>query len=132
MESAPGVDVTGLLRALTAGDSEALARLVDILYEELRRIAYAYMRHERDGHTLQASALINEAYLRLVGAQSVACEGRIHFLALAAQTMRRILVEHARSRTYLKRGGGMLRTSLDEGMVVAPDREPELLELTMR
>jgi ECF sigma factor len=117
MESAPG-DVTGLLRALTAGDREALAQLVAVLYQELRRIAYGYMRGEREGHTLQTGALINEAYLRLVGAHSVECEGRIHFLALAAQTMRRILVEHARSRAYLKRGGGMLRASLDEGMVI--------------
>lgn len=129
MESVPGVDVTGLLRALTAGDEEALPQLVSILYHELRRIAYGYMSREREGHTLQTSALINEAYLRLVSAEGLACEGRIHFLALAAQTMRRILVEHARSRTYLKRGGGMVRTSLDEGMVAAPDRDPELLEL---
>jgi RNA polymerase sigma-70 factor, ECF subfamily len=129
MESVPGVNVTGLLRALSAGDREALAQLVAILYQELRRIAYRYMGREREGHTLQTSDLINEAYLRLVGAQNVQCEDRIHFLALAAQMMRRILVEHARSRAYLKRGGGTLRTSLDEGMTVAPDRDPELLEL---
>lgn len=129
MQSVPEADVTGLLRALTAGDQEALAQLVSVLYHELRRIANGYMRRERDGHTLQASALINEAYLRLVGAHSVECEGRIHFLALAAQTMRRILVEHARSRSYRKHGGGMPRASLDEGMVMAPDRDPELLEL---
>ena len=129
MQSVPETDVTGLLRALTAGDQEALPQLVSVLYDELRRIACGYMRHEREGHTLQTSALINEAYLRLVGVQNVECQGRIHFLALAAQTMRRILVEHARSRTYLKRGGGMFRTSLDDGMVMAPDRDPELLEL---
>ena len=129
MESVPGVNVTGLLRALSAGDREALAQLVAILYQELRRIAYGYMGREREGHTLQTSDLINEAYLRLVGAQNVQCEDRIHFLALAAQMMRRILVEHARSRAYLKRGGGTLRTSLDEGMTVAPDRDPELLAL---
>jgi len=129
MESVPSVDVTGLLRAVTAGDQEALARLVSVLYHELRRIAYGYMRREREGHTLQTSALINEAYLRLVGAQAVECEGRIHFLALAAQMMRRILVEHARSRAYLKRGGGTLRASLDEGMMMAPERDPELLAL---
>jgi RNA polymerase sigma-70 factor (ECF subfamily) len=129
MESVPGVNVTGLLRALSAGDREALAQLVAILYQELRRIAYGYMGREREGHTLQTSDLINEAYLRLVGAQNVQCEDRIHFLALAAQMMRRILVEHARSRAYQKRGGGTLRTSLDEGMTLAPDRDPELLEL---
>jgi RNA polymerase sigma factor (TIGR02999 family) len=129
MESVPEADVTGLLRSLTAGDQQALAQLVSVLYQELRRIAYGYMRREREGHTLQTSALINEVYLRLVGAQNVECEGRIHFLALAAQTMRRILVEHARSRAYLKRGGGMFRSSLDEGMVMAPDRDPQLLEL---
>jgi RNA polymerase sigma-70 factor, ECF subfamily len=129
MEPVSGVDVTGLLRALTAGDQEALAQLVPVLYEELRRIAYGYMRREREGHTLQTSALINEAYLRLVGAQTIECESRVHFLALAAQMMRRILVEHARSRAYRKRGGGLLRTSLDEDMMVAPDRDPELLEL---
>ncbi|HEY7212080.1 MAG TPA: sigma-70 family RNA polymerase sigma factor [Bryobacteraceae bacterium] len=129
MESASGEDVSILLRALTAGDREALPQLVAVLYQELRRIAYGYMRRERDGHTLQTSALINEAYLRLVGAQTVECEGRIHFLALAAQTMRRILVEHARSRAYLKHGGGMLRTSFEEGTVMAPNRDPELLAL---
>jgi RNA polymerase sigma factor (TIGR02999 family) len=129
MESASGEDVSILLRALTAGDREALPQLVAVLYQELRRIAYGYMRRERDGHTLQTSALINEAYLRLVGAQMVECEGRIHFLALAAQTMRRILVEHARSRAYLKHGGGMLRTSFEEGTVMAPNRDPELLAL---
>jgi RNA polymerase sigma-70 factor, ECF subfamily len=129
MESVPGVNVTGLLRALSAGDREALAQLVAILYQELRRIAYGYMGREREGHTLQTSDLINEAYLRLVRAQNVQCEDRIHFLALAAQAMRHILVEHARSRAYLKRGGGNLRISLDEGMTVAPDRDPELLEL---
>lgn len=129
MESASGEDVSILLRALTAGDREALPQLVAVLYQELRRIAYGYMRRERDGHTLQTSALINEAYLRLVGARTVECEGRIHFLALAAQTMRRILVEHARSRAYLKHGGGMLRTSFEEGTVMAPNRDPELLAL---
>ena len=129
MKSGSEVDVTGLLRALTAGDHGALAPLVDVLYQELRRIAYGYMRREREDHTLQTSALINEAYLRLVGAQIIECEGRIHFLALAARTMRRILVEHARSRAYLKRGGGMLPISLGEGVVIGQDRDPELLAL---
>ncbi len=129
MEPTPCVDVTGLLCALTAGDREALGQLVPVLYEDLRRIADGYMRRERSDHTLQATALINEAYLRLAGAQNVQCEGRVHFLALAAQTMRHILVEHARSRSYLKRGGGMLRASLEEGMILAPDRDRELLEL---
>jgi RNA polymerase sigma-70 factor (ECF subfamily) len=129
MEPTPGVEVTALLRALTAGDQKALAQLMAVLYQELRRIAYGYMRREREDHTLQTSDLINEAYLRLVGASSVECEGRIHFLALAAQTMRRILVEHARSRAYLKRGGGMVRMPLEEAMVMAPDRDPQLLAL---
>ena len=88
MEPVPGVDITGLLRALTAGDQEGLAQLVPLLYEELGRIAYGYMRREREGHTLQTSALINEAYLRLVGAHSVECESRVHFVALGAQMMR--------------------------------------------
>lgn len=129
MEPAPGVDITSLLHAITGGDQDALAQLVAVLYEELRRIAYGYMRREREGHSLQTSALVNEAYLRLVGAQSIECQGRIHFLALAAQVMRRILVEHARSRASLKHGGGTLHASLEEGMVVALDRDPELLKL---
>jgi len=128
MKSVPEMDVTGLLRALTSGDQEALAQVVAILYQELWRIAYGYMRREREGHTFQTSDLVNETYLRLAGARFIECEGRIHFLALAAQAMRRILVEHARSRAYLKRGGGMFHTSLDEGMIT-PDRDPELLEL---
>lgn len=129
MEPSPGVDITNLLRAITGGDQDALGQLVAILYDELRRIAYGYMRREREDHTLQTSALINEAYLRLIGAQSIEYKGRIHFLALAAQTMRRILVEHARSRAYVKHGGGMPCVSLEEGMVIAPDRDPELLKL---
>ena len=105
---------TGLLRAWSQGDESALDRLVPLVYEELHRLARRYMRQERPDHTLQATSLVNEAYLRLIDVNRVEWRNRAHFLAVAAQMMRRILVESARNRQRQKRGGGAVRVSLDD------------------
>jgi RNA polymerase sigma factor (TIGR02999 family) len=109
-----GSGPTELLRAWSQGDGSALDRLVPLVYEELHRLARRYMRQERPGHTLQATSLVNEAYLRLIGVNRVEWRNRAHFLALAAQMMRRILVESARNRQRQKRGGGAVHVSLDD------------------
>lgn len=101
------VDITILLKAWNGGDLAALDRLTPLIYEELRRLAHRHMRHERAGHTLQTTALVNEAYIRLVDVKGVDWHDRSHFLALCAQIMRRILVDAARRRASTKRGGGM-------------------------
>jgi RNA polymerase sigma-70 factor, ECF subfamily len=98
-------EVTSLLKAWSQGDASALDRLTPLLYDELRRLAHGYMRHERAGHTLQTTALVNEAYLRLVDVKQVAWQDRAHFFAVAARAMRRVLVDAARSRAAVKRGG---------------------------
>lgn len=119
----PG-SVTGLLLAWRGGDEAALEQLVPLVHEELHRIARGCMRGERAGHSLQATALVNEAYLRLIGAQRVDWQNRVHFLAVSARLMRRILVDFARSKKYQKRGGGAQAITLDEGLVVAePGRD---------
>src|SRR5262245_14547722 len=105
---------TELLRAWSQGDGSALDRLVPLVYEELHRLAQRYMRQERPDHTLQATSLVNEAYLRLIDINRIEWRNRAHFLALAAQMMRRILVESARNRQRQKRGGGALHVSLDD------------------
>jgi RNA polymerase sigma factor (TIGR02999 family) len=110
--------VTGLLLAWRGGDEAALEQLVPLVHEELHRIARGCMRGERAGHSLQATALVNEAYLRLIGAQQVDWQNRVHFLAVSARLMRRILVDFARSKRYQKRGGGAQAVSLDEALVV--------------
>jgi len=111
----PNSDIgpTELLRAWSQGDRSALDRLVPQVYEELHRLAERYMRQERPDHTLQATSLVNEAYLRLIDVNRVEWRDRTHFLAVAAQMMRRILVEFARNRQRQKRGGGALHVSLD-------------------
>ena len=124
--SAP--DLTGLLRAWSAGDQAALDRLSPVLYGELKRIARRYMRQERCGHTLQPTALVNEAFLRLVETQGIQWQDRAHFFALAAQMMRRILVNYALARSAGKRGGDR-QVSLDEAMIVSPERDGQLVEL---
>jgi RNA polymerase sigma factor (TIGR02999 family) len=105
---------TELLKAWSQGDGSALERLVPLVYEELHRLARRYMRQERADHTLQATSLVNEAYLRLIDVNRVEWRDRAHFLAVAAQMMRRILVEHARNRRRQKRGGGAVHLHLDE------------------
>jgi RNA polymerase sigma factor (TIGR02999 family) len=105
---------TELLRAWSQGDQSALDRLVPLLYEELHRLARRHMRQERPDHTLQATSLVNEAYLRLIDVDRVEWRDRAHFLAVAAQMMRRILVDFARNRQRQKRGGGAVHVSLDD------------------
>ena len=119
----PGT-VTGLLMAWRGGNEAALEQLVPLVHEELHRIARGCMRGERLGHSLQATALVNEAYMRLIGAQQVDWQNRVHFLAVSARLMRRILVDFARSKKYQKRGGGVEPVTLDEGLVVSePGRD---------
>jgi RNA polymerase sigma factor (TIGR02999 family) len=122
-------DITKLLIDWRNGDKEALDRLMPLVYEQLRRMANNYMRNERKGHTLQTSALVNEAYLRLVDHENIDWQNRAHFFGVAAQAMRRILVDHARSRSYLKRGGAVKQVSLDEAATLAEDRAGELIAL---
>jgi RNA polymerase sigma-70 factor, ECF subfamily len=109
-------EVTGLLLAWSQGDEGALQKLVPMVYEELRRLAHRYMSQERAGHTLQTTALVHEVYQRLIDTPHVGWHDRTHFLAVCAQFMRRILVDHARSHGYLKRGGGLQQVPLDEAL----------------
>jgi RNA polymerase sigma factor (TIGR02999 family) len=113
------VRVTALLQAWSDGHRTALDELIPFVYAELRRIARAQLNGERRDHTLQPTALVNEAYLRVVGLTRIRWQNRAHFLAMSARLMRRILVDHARSRKYRKRGGGARRTTFDETMAVA-------------
>jgi RNA polymerase sigma factor (TIGR02999 family) len=128
MASSPGT-ISRLLVEWRDGDKTALDRLVPLVYRELRRLAGYYMRRQRGDHTLQTSALINEAYLRLIDHKHMRWENRAHFYAVAAQAMRRILVDHARSRGYAKRGGGALKVSFDEAVIGAEERAEELIAL---
>ena len=128
MTPSPGT-ITRLLVDWRDGDQTALDRLVPLVYRELRRLAGYYMRRQRADHTLQTSALINEAYLRLIDHKNMRWENRAHFYAVAAQAMRRILVDHARSRGYAKRGGGALKVSFDEAVIGAEERGAELIAL---
>ena len=107
-------EVTGLLVAWSHGDKEALDRLAPLVYDELRRIAHRHMKREAAGHTLQTTALVNEAYLKLAGQPSADWESRRHFFGVAARVMRQILIDHARTRRYAKRGGGVRPASLDQ------------------
>jgi RNA polymerase sigma factor (TIGR02999 family) len=114
-------DITRLLVDWGGGDQAALDELIPLVYDELRRLAARHMRRESQGHTLQTSALINEAYLRLVDQKNVQLQNRAHFFGFAAQLMRRILVDHARSRSRIKRGGGVQMVSLAEQAVMSND-----------
>ena len=122
-------EITELLEQWSEGNQTALDKLYPLVYEELRRLARSYMRREAKGHTLQTTALINEAYVRMVDQKNVRWRNRTHFFAISAQIMRRILVDHARRYLYNKRGGGARRVSLDETMIVAPERSEEVLML---
>jgi RNA polymerase sigma factor (TIGR02999 family) len=121
-------DVSTLLRAWSDGDQNALDQLTPIVYEELRRLAGHYLRGERTGHSLQATALVNEAYLRLVDYKRMRWENRAHFFAVSAQLMRRILVDHAR-RHNLKRGGAIQHVALEDTAVLGGDRDENLVVL---
>jgi RNA polymerase sigma-70 factor (ECF subfamily) len=122
-------DVTLLLQAWGGGDKQALDRLAPLVYRELRRIAGRMMAAERPNHTLQATALVNEAYVRLVDTQQVSWQDRAHFFALCARAMREILIDHARARGSAKRGGDQIAIELDEALAAAPSPEANLLEL---
>ena len=121
--------ITGLLQAWTGGDEHALGELTPVVYRELRAVARRYMAGERPGHTLQATALINEAYIRLIDWKNVRWQNRAHFFAVCAGMMRRILVDSARARGYAKRGGGVRPIPLEDSMVISPERDREILAL---
>lgn len=122
-------EVTQLLLAWSEGDQGALVTLLPRVYDELRRVAAAYLRRERRGHTLETGALVNETYLRLIDQERVVWRNRSHFFGIAAQAMRRILVDHARRHLYARRGGGAPKLSLDEALTLAPERVPALVAL---
>jgi RNA polymerase sigma factor (TIGR02999 family) len=129
MATAQTRDITQLLRAWGGGDEQALVRLTPLVYGELRKAAKRQMARERDSHTLQTTALINEVYLRLVDLDDVTLQDRAHFFAMCARLMRRILTDYARSRSYLKRGGDARRVTFDEALMVAADPPLDLMAL---
>jgi RNA polymerase sigma factor (TIGR02999 family) len=129
MAPRPPSDATDLLLAWSNGDDSAFDKLVPLVYKELRVLAQRYMRHERPDHTLRATALVNEAYLRLIDVNRIQWQNRAHFLAFAAQTMRRILVEFARNRHRQKRGGDAIRVTLDDALGMAEEKQADLVAL---
>jgi len=122
-------DLTVLLQAWSEGDKSALDQLTPMIYNELQRLARRYMARERPSSTLETGALLNEAFLRLVHWKTARWQNRSHFYGLAAQIMRRVLVDHARSHAYKKRGGAIRPVSLDEALVVSPERSPDIVAL---
>lgn len=129
----PGRDttqaVTRLLLQWTDGDAHALDQLLPMVYDELRRLAQSYLRKENVGHTLQSTALVHEAYLRLVDQRSVNWQNRSHFFGIAAQMMRRVLVDHARAHNAAKRGSGGIKVTLDDGLIAAEQRDVNVIAL---
>ena len=123
------VEITGLLKAWSGGDQAALDQLAGHVYDELRHMARRYMRNERAGNTLQATALVNEVYLRLADVKSIDWQQRAQFFAVAAQMMRRILVDAARARGSHKRGGGAIKVNVDEAPLLSPERDSSLVAL---
>src|SRR5205807_9640939 len=121
--------VTHLLSEWSQGDDSALAELTPLVYEELRRLAHHYMEGERPDHTLQTTALVNEAYLRLADQSNPNWQSRAHFFAVAARAMRQILVSYARSNRAQKRGGGAFKVELDEAALVSPEESQEIVDL---
>jgi len=121
--------VTDLLEHWSRGDDAALAELTPLVYEELRRLAHHYMEGERPGHTLQTTALVNEAYLRLADQTNPNWQSRAHFFAVAARAMRGILVNYAKSNQAQKRGGGAARIELDEAAILSPEQSKEIVDL---
>jgi RNA polymerase sigma factor (TIGR02999 family) len=122
-------DVTLLLGQLTKGDPDAAAKLMPVVYDELRRLARNYMRRERSDHTLQPTALVHEAYLKLIEQRSVDWQSRAHFFGIAAQMMRRILIDHARAHLREKRGAGQRAVPLEHALAFAPEQSLELIRL---
>lgn len=129
MDQPPIHEVTQLLKAWSVGDQHALEELTPLVYRQLHQIARRYMAGERSGHTLQTTALVNEAYLRLVDCKKVNWQDRAHFFAVSAQLMRRILIDFARSRGYLKRGGAIPHISLEEAPSVGSEPDLDLVAL---
>jgi RNA polymerase sigma factor (TIGR02999 family) len=129
MDKNQPTDVTGLLLAWNSGDSEALDRLMPLVYDELRRLARRYMRWENPGHTLQATALVNDLYVQLIDQERVNWQNRAHFFGAAAQLIRRLLVDHARARHRLKRGGGGLKVEWNEAINVSKPVEMDVMAL---
>ncbi|MDQ3012007.1 MAG: ECF-type sigma factor, partial [Acidobacteriota bacterium] len=122
-------NVTQLLADWRNGNQDALNQLMPLVHDELRGLAKRYMSRERDGHTLQTNALVNEAYLRLVNQQGINWQNRAHFFAIASQVMRHLLVDHARSKQYAKRGAGSQQVTLNEGTALVGERPIEVLAL---
>ena len=122
-------NVTQLLKDWSGGDQTAADNLMPLVYEELRRLAHQYMRREKPGHTMQTSALVNEAYVRLVDQNQIQWESRAHFFGIAARLMRQILVDQARRRNFAKRGGGAVRVSLNEVVVAVQEQSASVIAL---
>jgi len=122
-------DVTSLLKKLADGNQEAAGELIPVIYQELHRLAVGHLRHERPDHTLQPTALVHEAYIKLVAQRNADWQSRAHFFAVASQLMRRILVDYARRQLRAKRGGRQAKLSLDEVLLVSPDRPDKMLAL---
>jgi RNA polymerase sigma factor (TIGR02999 family) len=120
-------EVTQMLLDWSNGDKEALDKLVPLVYDELRRLAHRFMSREREGHTLQTTALVNEAYLKLIDQRNVSWQNRAHFFAVSAKLMRRILVDYARSRRYAKREGETRKVTLEEAAIVSKERGADLI-----
>ncbi len=131
MDASPSPEVTQLLLDWSEGDTAALNKLIPLVHQELDRLAHNYMSREQAGHTLQTTALVNEAYLRLADGTQVRWQNRAHFFAVSAQIMRRILVDFARRRNFQKRGGTLDRVSLDEAMLVSEESDGDLLSLDL-
>jgi RNA polymerase sigma-70 factor, ECF subfamily len=129
MKTIPSTEVTQWLVAWGNGDETALSKLIPVVYQELHQMAARYMRREKPGHTLQTSGLVHEAYLKLVNQKNVQWQNRAHFFGVAAQLMRRILVDHARKHARLKRGGAAQKLSLDETAIVSGDRATQFIAL---
>ncbi|MDQ1474101.1 MAG: hypothetical protein QOJ99_5581 [Bryobacterales bacterium] len=128
-EEVPGQEVTALLVNWSNGDQHALEELMPLVYNELRRLAGSHLRRERSDHTLQSTALVHEAFLRLVNQRDVHWRSRAHFYGIAAQMIRRILVDHARSQQAGKRGAGAIKLELDEAMAISHQKEVDLVGL---
>jgi RNA polymerase sigma-70 factor (ECF subfamily) len=122
-------DLTELLSDWQQGDQRALAKLTPLVYDELRRIAHRYVQRERNGHTLETTALVNEAYLRLAGQKKIGWQNRSHFFAFTAQVMRHLLIDHARRRRFAKHGGEAAQIPLAEAELMSQDRARELVDL---
>jgi RNA polymerase sigma factor (TIGR02999 family) len=129
MEPAPQSDVTQLLVQWSNGNQHAFEKLVPLVYDELRRLAGRYLRRERSDHTLQSTSLVHEAYLRLIDQRQVKWQNRAHFFGVAAQIIRRILVDHARAHQAAKRGGGAFKLTLDEALAASDSRDINLMAL---